>query len=260
VGFSNIEIESSAGTTILRIKRPEVLNALDIQTLLELKGAFSALDEEPGVKCLILTGAGSKSFVAGADINELKALDGSEGQAFSEEGQDVFSRLEAFSKPVIAAVNGYCLGGGCELALASHIRVASESAVFGLPEVKLGLIPGYGGTQRLARLVGTAHATQLILTGESISADMALRIGLVNKVTSKEELIPTCLNIAKSIERNGPVAVKLALEAIRIGVDLPLDEGLELEARQFGLACASEDSDEGIRAFLDKRKANFKGN
>jgi enoyl-CoA hydratase len=225
----------------------------------EFEELLSACREDVEIGVLIVAGAGEKAFVAGADITELGDLGEADGREFSKRGQRLFDVLEMFPKPVIAAVNGFCLGGGCELALACHIRIASETAVFGLPETKLGLIPGYGGTQRMARTVGRGWATQLILTADMINASQALQIGLVNEVVPKAELTRRCRELAAKILGKGPLAIRLALEAINRGVDMPLKEGLALEASLFGLACASDDLKEGTRAFLEKRPANFKG-
>lgn len=208
---------------------------------------------------VILTGAGEKSFVAGADITELATKDPVGAKEFSLASQEILHFIEHFPKPVIAAVNGFCLGGGCELAMACHIRVASENAKFGQPEVNLGLIPGNGGTQRLPRLVGKGRALELLLTGNMIDAAEAYRIGLVNKVSPAEKLISTAEGILKTIFTKGPVAVKLTIEAVNHGLELTLDEGVQLESNLFGLCFSTEDMKEGTKAFIEKRKAEFKG-
>ncbi len=255
----NILFEKKEGIGFITINRPEKLNALNYETLEELECLFFELEKDNEVKVIIITGAGEKAFVAGADIKELSELNPLKAKEFAEKGQRIFSMIENMKKPIIAAVNGFALGGGCELALACHIRVASNSAKLGQPEVKLGLIPGYGGTQRLTRLVGKGFSTELILTGDMIDAEEARRIGLVNKVVESSELMSTCLGIAKKIMANSPVAVKLALDAINRGAEVNLKEGLALEANLFSLCFASEDSKEGTKAFLEKRQPNFKG-
>jgi enoyl-CoA hydratase len=255
----NILFEKKEGIGFITINRPEKLNALNRETMEELECLLYEVGKDEEVKVLIITGAGEKAFVAGADIKELSELTPLKAKEFSEKGQEIFSMIENMKKPVICAVNGFALGGGCELALACHIRIASKTAKFGQPEVKLGLIPGYGGTQRLSRLVGKGLASELILTGDMIDAEEALKIGLVNKVVEPSELIPTCVSIAKKIMANSPVAVKLSLHAINKGINMSLDEGLALEANLFSLCFASEDAKEGTRAFLEKRQPNFKG-
>ena len=217
----------------------------------ELEAAFEQARSDEAVGVIILTGSGDKAFVAGADINELATLSPVEGRDYSLAGQAIFDFIENLGKPVIAAVNGYALGGGCELAMACTFRIASDNAVFGQPEVKLGIIPGYGGTQRLSRLVGPGQAAQILVTGEMVPAAEALRIGLVNQVVPPAELLPTVEVIAKKVISNAPVAVKFCLEA--------LDRGTEMEATLFGLCCTTNDMKEGTTAFLEKRPANFTG-
>ncbi|PYQ14489.1 MAG: hypothetical protein DMH00_01550 [Acidobacteria bacterium] len=246
----NLTVESHDRIARLTISRPEKLNALDRATLGEMDQAFATFAADPEVGAVILTGAGPKAFVAGADIQELLQQSPVGGR---------FSRIENLGKPVLAAVNGYALGGGCELALACTLRFASSTAKFGQPEVNLGIIPGYGGTQRLARLVGRGKAQELILTGEMIDAAEAHRIGLVNQVFSPEDLLPRTEAIAATILSRSPLAIRYALEAVQRGLNMPLEEGLGFEATLFGVLCASEDMKEGTRAFLEKRKAQFKG-
>jgi enoyl-CoA hydratase len=249
--FENLLYENKSEIVYVTVNRPAVRNALNSATMRELKTAFEQAKADDTVRVVILTGAGDKAFVAGADINELAKLSPVAGGEYSAAGQAVFDFIESLGKPVIAAVNGYALGGGCELAMACTFRIASENAVFGQPEVKLGIIPGYGGTQRLSRLVGQGHAAQLLVTGEMISAAEALRIGLVNQVVAQAELSATVEGIAKKIIGNAPVAVKFCLAA--------LDRGMAMEATLFGLCCTTDDMKEGTSAFLEKRRANFKG-
>lgn len=255
----NILFEKKEGIGFITIHRPDKLNALNRETMDELECLLYEIEKDEEVKVIVITGAGEKAFVAGADIKELHELTPLKAKEFSEKGQAIFSMIEKMKKPVICAVNGFALGGGCELALSCHIRIASKNAKFGQPEVKLGLIPGYGGTQRLTRLVGKGIANELILTGDMIDAEEALRIGLVNKVVEPAELMPTCINIAKKIMANSPVAIKLSLHAISMGADMSLEEGLALEANLFSLCFASEDAKEGTKAFLEKRQPSFKG-
>jgi len=257
--YKNLKIEIEDRIARLTICRPRVLNALNLETLDELGRGIDEIAGNDAVRALILTGEGGKAFVAGADIKEMAAMSPTEAEAFSRKGQSVFNRIETCPKPVIAAVNGYCLGGGCELALACHIRIASENACFGQPEVKLGLIPGFGGTQRLARLVGKGRAWELILSGEIIGAEEALSAGLVNRVVPGEELSAAATELARKISENAPLAVSYCLETVRTGADLPLDAALRHEAAVFGLCFATEDMREGTSAFMDKRKADFKG-
>ena len=240
------------------INRPDKLNALNAEIRADLKRCFAALKNDPEVDVVIVTGAGEKAFVAGADIAELAVLNGETGRAMSSSGQGVFDDIENLGKPVIAAVNGYALGGGCELAMACHLRIASENARFGQPEVNLGVIPGYGGTQRLARLVGRGRAMELILTGLPIDAQEAFRIGLVNKIVPPAELLDRARMMAKAIGSFGQIAVRMALKAVNITEEVPLSEGERLEASLFGVCCESPDFKEGTRAFLEKRKPIFR--
>ena len=240
------------------INRPDKLNALNATAKGELLSLFSALKTDKGVDAVIITGAGDKAFVAGTDIGELAELNRLTGKEFAAQGQRVFNLIENLGKPVIAAVNGYALGGGCELALACHIRIASEKAKFGQPEVNLGIIPGYGGTQRLARLIGKGRAMEMILTGVQVDANEALRIGLVNKVVPHNDLIPRAHAMAQMIAGMGQVAIRMGLTAVQATDAVPLSEGLDQEASLFGECCETEDFREGMRAFLEKRKPNFK--
>jgi enoyl-CoA hydratase len=243
----------------LTINRPEKLNALDRATVLALDRAVAAAGDDAGVGVLILAGSGEKAFVAGADINELAAQTPVEGAAFARAGQAVFSRLERLGKPSIAAIHGYALGGGLELAIACTLRIAAEGARLGLPETTLAIIPGYGGTQRLGRLVGRGRALEMILTGEPIDAREAHRIGLVNRVVPATDLLPTAEDLARTLLARGPVALRCALQAVQDGLEMSQTEGLALEAALFGLTCATDDMREGTRAFLEKRKPSFRG-
>ena len=257
--YENILLEKKNSIAYVTINRPKVLNALNSATIEELRSVFHEVKSDDSVRVVILTGAGEKAFVAGADINELATQDAVSGKKYALRGQNVFNLIENLGKPVIACINGFALGGGCELALACTMRLASENAKLGQPEVKLGILPGYGGSQRLPRLVGKGVAMQHILTGEMITAQEALRIGLVNEVTAAVDLIPRAEAIAAKIIANGPLAVQYAMEAVNKGVEMTLAEGLFLEAALFGVCCATEDKKEGTAAFLEKRAAAFKG-
>ena len=257
--FKNLIVESKDRIGRVTINRPEKLNALNRETLGELEAAFEGFASDPGVGAVILTGSGSKAFIAGADIGELARLTPVEGRDYARYGQRLFARIETLGKPVLAAVNGYALGGGCELALACTLRIAAATARFGQPEVNLGIIPGYGGTQRLARLVGRGKAQELILTGDMIDAAEAQRIGLVNQVCDPAELLARTESVAATILAKGPLAVRYALEAVARGLEMPLQDGLDYEATLFSVLCASEDMKEGTQAFLEKRKARFQG-
>ena len=259
MNFKNLLYSVKDSTAAITLNRPEVLNALDAESMNELDEAVQAAGKDDAVRGVIVTGAGDKAFAAGADLNQLAKETPLGAGEFSRRGQGVFGRIEFLGKPVVAALNGYALGGGCELALACTARIASENAVLGLPEVSLGIIPGYGGTQRLARLVGKGRALELILTGRKISADEALRIGLVNKVVPQSELLGAAKILLEEILKNPPLAVRLAMQAVHEGLDMPLEEGLAHEAALFGLSAASEDAREGLNAFLEKRKPRFTG-
>jgi len=254
-----VMVEVKEGVARLTLSRPEKLNALDRATLQELDQAIGEAGADPGVGVLILTGAGDKAFVAGADIAELAAQTPVEGAAFARRGQAVFTRLERLGKPSIAAINGYALGGGLELALACTLRLAAETARLGLPETSLAIIPGYGGTQRLSRLVGAGRALELILGGEPIDAREAHRIGLVNRVVPADQLLSAAEAMARTLRSRGPIALRCALQAVHEGLLGSLDEGLALEAALFGLTCATDDMREGTGAFLEKRKPVFRG-
>lgn len=257
--FENLLYEKKGGIAYVTVNRPAVRNALNSQTVRELKTVFDQAKNDDEIRVVILTGAGDKAFVAGADINELAVQTPASGKEYALAGQAVFDGIEQLGKPVIAAVNGYALGGGCELAMACTFRIASENAVLGQPEVKLGIVPGYGGTQRLPRLVGKGRGMQILLTGDMIPATEALRIGLVNQVVASAELIATADSIAKKIMANAPLAVKFCIEAVNHGMEMTQQDGEFLEATLFGLCCATEDMREGTRAFLEKRTASFKG-
>jgi enoyl-CoA hydratase len=257
--YANLRYEKQNRVALLAVARPRVLNALNAETLRELGAAFQSVREDDEVRAAILTGEGDKAFVAGADISELATLAPSDAAAFAARGQELFSSIEHCGKPVIAAINGFALGAGCELALACSFRLASENARLGQPETKLGIIPGYGGTQRLPRLVGEGRALQLLLTGEIISATEALRIGLVDEVVPLAELLQRAQALAAAIVANAPRAISSVLQAVHRGMEMPLAEGMAHEAALFGLVCATEDKNEGTRAFLEKRPPNFNG-
>jgi enoyl-CoA hydratase len=257
--FENLLLEKKNAIAYVTVNRPKVLNALDMATMEDLRAAFTDLKNDKAIRAVIMTGSGEKAFIAGADIGELAKNDAVTAKEYTHRGQSVLDLIENLGKPVIACINGFALGGGCEIALACTMRLASESAKLGQPEVKLGIIPGYGGTQRLPRLVGKGVAMQLVLSGEIISAQEALRIGLVNEVVAAAELIPRAEAIAQKIIANAPLAVQYAMEAVNHGMDMTLAEGLYLEATLFGLICATEDKQEGTTAFLEKRPAQFRG-
>jgi enoyl-CoA hydratase len=259
MNFENLLYEKKDAIAWITFNRPKVLNALNRKTVEELREALIDARDDAVVRVLILTGAGEKSFVAGADIGELAQRTPVDGKDFSLFGQSVFHLLETMGKPSICAINGFALGGGCELALCCTIRIASKTAKLGQPEVKLGILPGYGGSQRLARLCGKGVAHELCLTGEMITAEEALRIGLVNHTYEPGELLPAAEALAKKIIANAPLAVKYTSEAIERGTEMPLEEGLFLEATLFGLCCATEDMREGTKAFLEKRSPQFRG-
>jgi enoyl-CoA hydratase len=257
--YENILYEKRDSIAWITFNRPKVLNALNRQTMLELRSALEDARDDAAVRVIILTGAGEKSFVAGADIGELAKCDPVTGQQTALLGQSILHLLETMGKPSIAAINGFALGGGCEMSLACTIRLASKTARLGQPEVKLGIIPGYGGSQRLPRLVGKGMAHELILAGDMINAEEALRIGLVNHIYEPAELLPAAEALARKIIANAALAVQYSMDAIERGMEMPQEEGLYLEAMLFGLAAATEDMHEGTKAFLEKRPAQFKG-
>ena len=257
--YDNLLTKVENGIGWIEINRPDKLNALNSKTINEMHTAFTKFQKDEKVKVVILTGSGEKAFIAGADISELVSFDFFTGKDYVENGQKLTIQMENFPKPVIGAINGFALGGGTEMALACHMRIASENAKMGQPEVKLGLIPGFGGTQRLARLVGKGQAMELILSGRVIDAQEALRIGLVNQVVPLAELRTRVTAIAKEMMANGPIAIEYSISAINQGLDVTLKKGLEIESELFGKICSSNDSKEGTSAFLEKRKANFKG-
>jgi enoyl-CoA hydratase len=259
LALENVLCEKKNGIAYITINRPKVLNALNTPTLTDFKTVFENAKADTSVCSVILTGAGDKAFIAGADISELAHVDAYDAEESSRFGQGLFDLIENLGKPVIAAVNGFALGGGCETAMACTIRIAAEHAKFGQPEVKLGLLPGGGGTQRLPRLVGKGRALQLMLTGETISAQEAYRIGLVNEVVPAANLIARAETILKQISANAPIAVKFSLEAANKGMDTSQAEGLALEASYFGICAATEDKKEGTTAFLEKRAPRFHG-
>jgi enoyl-CoA hydratase len=246
------------GIAVITVNRPDKLNALNAGTIRLLDDIVRDVAADDSVRAVVLTGAGEKAFVAGADIAELSKMGPIDGVAVSRAGQDTFRMLERLPKPVIAAVNGFALGGGLELALACHVRIASSKAKFGLPEVKLGIIPGYGGTVRLPRLVGRGRALELMLTGEMIDAQEAHRIGLVNRVVEPGETLDAARTMARTMTANGPIALALALEAVDRGMSTTIDDAQVLESRLFGLLASTEDMREGMQAFLEKRKAEFR--
>ena len=257
--FTTLLYQVTDGLARVTINRPDKLNALNTGVIAELNDAIGHIEGDPGVRGVLLTGAGPKAFAAGADIEEIRNQGAMEGQARALVGQRMMRRLERCGKPVLAAVNGFALGGGCELAMACHIRVASDNAKFGQPEVKLGIGPGYGGTVRLPRLVGRGRALELLLTGAMIDAQEAWRIGLVNRVVPADRLLEESELLLRSILQNGPLAVRACLELVDAGLEMSQDEALQLEASYFGLLSATADMREGTGAFLEKRKANFCG-
>lgn len=257
MSYKNLLLEIKNNVAFITINRPEKMNALNSETLDDLQNIFNELKSNDQARCIVLTGAGEKAFVAGADIKELAQLDLIKGNDFALRGQNIFAAIENFNKPVIAAINGFALGGGAELAWSCHIRIASDNAKFGQPEVNLGIIPGYGGTQRLARLINPARALEYILTGDMIDANEALRLGLVGKVVAQSELIGVATLLAEKICSKPARAVKYALNAVQSIYENSLSEGLTFEASLFALCCGTNDFKEGTSAFLEKRKANF---
>ena len=257
--FENLLLERDGAVAVLTVNRPKVLNALNTQTLDELRRAILEVKRDDAVRVVILTGAGEKSFVAGADINELSTQTPTTGREHAIAGQHVLDLVEHLGKPVIAAINGYALGGGCELAMACTIRIAAETAKLGQPEINLGLIPGYAGTQRLARIVGRGRALELLLTGDQITAQEAHRLGLVNRVVPAAQLMAEAKTLASALAAKAPVAIRYILEAVHKGLEMPFAQAQIFEATLFGLVASTEDMREGTRAFVEKRKAEFKG-
>jgi enoyl-CoA hydratase len=259
MNLENLRYELRPPLAFVTIDRPRVLNALDRASMLELEQVFLDLSSQDAVRVVLLTGAGEKAFVAGADIRELAAVSAQEGERMALLGQRVLHRIESCGKPVIACINGFALGGGCELALACTLRIASTQARLGQPEVKIGVLPGYGGTQRLPRLIGKGAALKMILTGEPVGAAEALRLGLVDEVVEPDALMARAEQLASGIAKMAPLAVRDAIRAVNAGYDLPLAAGLELEAGLFGLACSTADKTEGTTAFLEKRAPVWRG-
>jgi len=259
VAYENVLLDKEDRIAILSINRPKALNALNSDTLLEIRSAVTEVKEDSGIDVLIITGAGDKAFVAGADISFMQNLTAMESRAFAALGQEVFRMIEAMEKPVIAAVNGFALGGGCELSMCCDFRIASSTAKFGQPEVGLGITPGFGGTQRLPRLIGPGMAKQLIFTTDVIDANEALRVGLVNSVAAPEELMDFVKKIAKRIVSKGQVAVRLSKTAANEGMQTDIDRSMTIEADAFGLCFATQDQKEGMTAFVEKRKPQFTG-
>ncbi|MBZ5562131.1 MAG: enoyl-CoA hydratase/isomerase family protein [Acidobacteriia bacterium] len=259
MAYETLLFEKRQGLAYVTVNRPDKLNALNRRVMEELLNCFQAIQKDEEIRIVILTGAGEKAFVAGADINELAVQSPVEGKETSQRGQRVLDLIENLGKPVIAAINGYALGGGCEIAMACTLRIAAENARLGQPEVKLGIIPGYAGTQRLARLVGKGRGLEMILTGDPISAQEAYRIGLVNQVVPQAELLAAAEKLAQKIMANAPLAIRFALEAVNHGLEMSEAEGQFLEATLFGLCCTTADMKEGTRAFLEKRPAKFVG-
>ena len=256
---SPVIVARDGAVATITVNRPAVRNALNDATLGAIDAAVAALDADPAVRAILLTGAGDKAFIAGADINELSRADAVTGRTLAQRGQAVFDRIAAAGKPIIAVINGFCLGGGCELALACTFRFAADTAEIGQPEINLGIIPGYGGSQRLPRLIGRDHALDLILTGRRVAAAEALALGLVTRVYPAATLRADALTYARELAGKAPVAVRLALDAVRVGLEQPLAEALAHEAALFGLVAATDDMREGTRAFLEKRPAQFTG-
>jgi enoyl-CoA hydratase len=257
--FDNLLIERDDAVAIITLNRPKVLNALNGQTLNELAAAMASCKGDAHVRAIVLTGAGEKSFVAGADINELAALSPVAGKEHARHGQQIFDAIEQLGKPVIAAINGFALGGGCELAMASTLRVAADTARFGQPEINLGLIPGYAGSQRLPRLVGKGVALEMLLTGDMISAQRAFEIGLVNRVVPAADVVAEARKLAHLLASKAPIAVRYILDAVNHGLDTPFAQGQYLETSLFGTIASSDDMREGTKAFLEKRKAVWQG-
>ncbi len=259
MSYQNLLVEKKDAVAIVTVNRPDKLNALNDRTMEELDAAFTALAQDPETRGVILTGAGEKAFVAGADIGELSTQSPVQGKERSIRGQKILDKIENLGKPVIAAVNGFALGGGCELAMACHVRIASENARLGTPEVKLGIMCGYAGTQRLTRLLGKGRALEILLTGEMVDAAEAHRIGLVNKVVPRDKLLAEAEALLRKMLGNGPISLRFTLEAVNAGLEMPFAQAQYLEATLFGLICTTADMKEGTQAFLEKRPAKFQG-
>jgi enoyl-CoA hydratase/carnithine racemase len=259
MNYQNVKFETRNQIAYVTVNRPDKLNALNMATMEELRAAFTAIKEDAAVRVAILTGEGQKAFVAGADIGELSKHNPISAKEYTHKGQAVLDLIENLGKPTIACINGFALGGGCELAMACSMRIASDNAKLGQPEVKLGIMAGYGGTQRLPRMVGKGVAMQLLLTGDQIPAAEALRVGLVNEVVPQPDLVKRAEEIAAKIIANAPLAIQYTMEAVNHGMEMTLEEGLYLEATLFGICCSTEDKNEGTKAFMEKRAANFAG-
>jgi enoyl-CoA hydratase len=259
MNFETLLVERDGAVAIVTINRPKVLNALNTQTIGELEQVMRDIQHDDAVRAVVLTGAGEKSFVAGADINELAVLTPAQGQQHGRRGQAVFDLIEQLGKPVVAAVNGFALGGGCELAMACTLRIAADSARFGQPEINLGIIPGYAGSQRLPRLVGKGRALEILLTGDMVSAARAYEIGLVNRVVPAADLLSEATKLATGLASKAPLAMRYILEAVNHGIEMPLAEAQHLEGTLFGLVASTDDMTEGTKAFLEKRQATWRG-
>ena len=259
MSLETLLVERDGAVAVVTINRPKVLNALNTQTIGELERVMREMQQDDGIRAVVLTGAGEKSFVAGADINELAVLTPAQGQQHGRRGQAVFDLIEQLGKPVVAAVNGFALGGGCELAMACTLRIAADSARFGQPEINLGIIPGYAGSQRLPRLVGKGRALEILLTGDMISATRAYEIGLVNRVVPDAELLTEARKLAAALASKAPVATRYIIEAVNHGMEMPLGDAQHLEGTLFGLVASTDDMKEGTKAFLDKRQASWRG-
>lgn len=257
--FKNLQFQQKDQIAIITINRPEKLNALNKETLSELSDLFKDIRDHNEIRAVIITGAGEKAFVAGADIKEITELDSSAGEKFSQKGSSVFRLIEKMDIPVIAAINGFALGGGCELAMACHLRIASTNARFGQPEINLGIIPGYGGTQRFPRLIGKTNALYYLLTGDMMDAETAHRLGLINEVVEPDQLLARAEEIANSLAAKAPIAIRHIIQAVDQGNNTEIDEALRIESHFFGKVCGTKDMKEGTMAFIEKRKPSFKG-
>ncbi len=257
--YPNLLLSLDDGIALVSVDRPDRLNALNGATVAALDSYFADAADDPGTRAIMLTGTGDRSFVAGADISEVSGFNALQGRQWGRRGQAMLRRIESLEKPVIAAINGYALGGGLELAMACHLRVASTNARLGQPELKLGIVPGFGGTQRLPRIIGRGRALEMLLTGDPVGAEQAQAMGLVNRVVEPGRLIETARDLARRILRNGPQAIALTLQAVDRGLSMPLQDALDWEVSQYALSCATEDVTEGTQAFLEKRRPRFSG-